>query len=416
MVKNCSEAEERLRVLFFSTFVSRESGASYALQETIKRVETRGVSPLVVVPNSEDSRYMFPSNMFDVIYLPIHRPRRTWNPLIQIRYWISFPSTLFTLRRLIHQRGIHIVHFNEITDYIAGMAAHLCRVQCVCHVRADRPPEPYRWLLLSVLKRTVSAIVVPSKSTGAWIVSDAHDLVDRTRLIHDFAFNIDDYDLSVSGSDFRREIGVPPDEILVVLVSKLINSKGHLCFVQAAGNVIRRSTQVTFVIVGGAVPGHESEADGIRSLADLQCPPPGLRFVGPRSDLPSIYAACDIAVHCPVYPDTFPTVVLLAMLMGKPVIGSNIGGIPEQIQDGETGVLVPPGNSRALADAILELSQDSTKRKRLGLAAMRKIRLEFAPEQQAGALAELYAQVTRKVVLGGDHGHHSAPVVQSKIT
>jgi len=110
--------------------------------------------------------------------------------------------------------------------------------------------------------------------------------------------------------------------------------------------------------------------------------------------LSAVYAACDIAVHCPVFPDTYPTVVLLAMAAGKAIVGSSIGGIPEQIEDGKTGILVPPDDPGALADAILQLARDPAKRSSLGLAAMRRIRGEFAPETQGRLLTELYAEVT----------------------
>ena len=110
-------------------------------------------------------------------------------------------------------------------------------------------------------------------------------------------------------------------------------------------------------------------------------------------DLPAVYAACDIAVHCPVFPDTYPTVVLLAMAAGKAVIGSATGGIPEQINDGETGLLVPANDPEALAQAILELARDPDRRKSLAAAARTKVREEFAPETQVRLLMEVYAEV-----------------------
>ena len=124
-------------------------------------------------------------------------------------------------------------------------------------------------------------------------------------------------------------------------------------------------------------------------------PAPSLRFIGPRSDLPAIYAACDIAVHCPIFPDTYPTVVLLPMLMGKAVIGSNIGGIPEQIEHNRTGILVPPDDPDVLASAIMGLLRDPAGRALMGSAAMSTIRSGLAPETQGRILAELYEEVIK---------------------
>jgi glycosyltransferase involved in cell wall biosynthesis len=382
-----------LKVLFFSTYASPESGASHALLQTIKRVQTVGIKPLVVIPDSADGRAMFPESEFEVIYLDLLRPRRTWNPLIQARYGLSFPATLSLLRRIIRQRNVDLVHFNEITDVIGGMAAKSCGVPSVCNVRSDCPPNPYRMFLLSALRGTTDAIVVPSKSTAAWITVVAADLSARIRLVYDYAFDVTDYLSPQSGPAFRLELGIPSDEVLVVLVSKLVTHKGHLCFIKAAEKVLKQSKGVHFVVVGGSVPGREAEASAIRKLGETLTPAPGLRFVGPRSDLPSVYAACDIAVHCPVFPDTYPTVVLLPMLVGKAVIGSNIGGVPEQIEHNRTGILVPPDDADALAQAIMSLVRDPAGRTRLGSAAMSTIRSGLEPETQGRILAELYEEV-----------------------
>jgi glycosyltransferase involved in cell wall biosynthesis len=247
--------------------------------------------------------------------------------------------------------------------------------------------------LLSALRATTDAIVVPSKSTTAWITAVAADLSARIRLVYDYAFDVTDYLSPHPDPAFRQELGIPRDEVLVVLVSKLVTPKGHLCFIRAAEKVLKQSKGVHFVIVGGTVPGREADASAIRTLGEMLTPAPGLRFMGPRSDLPSIYAACDIAVHCPVFPDTYPTVVLLPMLAGKAVIGSNIGGVPEQIEHNRTGILVPPDDAEALAQAIMSLVRDPAGRTCLGSAAMSTIKSGLEPETQGRILADLYEEV-----------------------
>ena len=388
------EETEPPRVLYFSTFVSRESGASYALRQTVRRVAHSGVVSVVVIPNSLDSREMFSSGEFDVVYLDMQRPRRTFSIATHGRYLLSFPKTVLTLRSLIRDRHIQIVHCNEITDFIAGFAAKLSRVTCVFHVRHDGIPNPYRRLLTFVLEKTADAIVVPSRSTSAWLSVDASSLAERISLIPDYAFDAEDYQPGVSGCAVRCELGVSPDEILVILVSKLVTPKGHLCFIRAAEMVQASSARIRFAIVGGPVPGHAAEALAIQDLARKIAP--GMLFLGPRSDLAAVYAACDVAVHCPIYPDTYPTVVLLPMLMGKPVIGTKIGGIPEQIEHGKSGILVPPNDPGALAKAVLDLAADPRARAVLGGAGMKKLRDRLATQNQGCILAELYRRVLKR--------------------
>jgi glycosyltransferase involved in cell wall biosynthesis len=384
------------RVLFFTTIMSWEGGACRAFRETVKRVAARGVEPLVVIPDCADSYEMFPKSDFDVVYMKMQRPRRTWNPRVQARYLALFPSALLSLRRLIREKGIHLVHFNEIMDFVAGIAARSCGVPCVCHVRAHRLSNPYRFALLSMLKSTVDAIVVPSRYTGEWIKAEDAKVGERVRLIPDYAWDVSESQPEANGDEFRRELGLAPGQILVTLVSKLTPSKGHEQFIRAAEKVFKVAGDVRFVVVGGPIEGRERDMEEIRALGEKLAPAPALRFVGPRFDLPSVYAASDIVVHCPIFPDTFPTVVLLPMFAGKPVIGSDIGGIPEQIQNGETGVLVPPGDPGALANAILQLAGDPAKRESLGSAARKAINETWVPETQGRLLAELYSEVIQR--------------------
>jgi glycosyltransferase involved in cell wall biosynthesis len=396
MAAPCLQFEVRPRVLFFSTYVSRESGASHALRMTVRRVAARGVKPVVVVPDAEDSYELFPTREFDAVYLRMQRPRRTWDPRIHARALLASPGTLRSLRRLIRERGIDLVHFNELTDCIAGLAGKSCGVPCVCHVRTARPPNPYRWLLLATVRRTADAIVVPSLSTAGWIGADARDLAGRIRLVYDFAFDMKEYEHPVSGLAFRHELGLPADAVLVTLVSKLVLQKGHQCFIRAAEKVRKSGKNIYFALVGGPVPGHEGEAAAIKALAEKLVPAPALRILGPRADLPAVYSASDLVVHCPTYADPYPTVVLLPMLAGRCVIGSSIGGIPEQIDPGKTGVLVPADDPGALGDAILSLARDAAKRDALGAAAQQKLRESFAPETQSRCLSALYGEVIER--------------------
>jgi glycosyltransferase involved in cell wall biosynthesis len=407
-----------MKVLFFTTYVSQESGASHALRETVRRVASCGVKPLVVVPDCAGSREMFSPSEFETVYLPIERPRRTWNPVLHVRFAFSLPSTVLALRRLIRRRRIQLVHFNEVTDFLAGAAAKACGIPSVCHVRADGIPSQYRRPLVWLLKQLTSAIVVPSLSTKEWLEADEPDLGKRIRLIYDYAFDIREYEGPVGGAACRNEWGFSPDEIVVLQVSKLVTPKGHECLIRAAAKVLASSKGIRFVIVGGDVPGHEKEAATIRALALETAPEPGLRIVAPRKDLPSVYAASDIAVHCPIFPDTYPTVVLLAMLAGKPIIGSAIGGIPEQIDEGKNGVLVPADDPGALAHAILELARDPERREQLGAAGRMKITNEFSPQAQGQLLTGLYAEVLNTPMLKkiDEHAAGSAETVSKQET
>ncbi len=105
---------------------------------------------------------------------------------------------------------------------------------------------------------------------------------------------------------------------------------------------------------------------GRRASADLQVTPATVQFVGEQPDAERWAAAADV-VALPTFADSFPLAVIEAMALGKPVIASNVGGIPEQL--GDTGVLIEPGDAEALATAIIDLYDDPVRRAELGRAA-----------------------------------------------
>jgi glycosyltransferase involved in cell wall biosynthesis len=107
-------------------------------------------------------------------------------------------------------------------------------------------------------------------------------------------------------------------------------------------------------------------------------------------------AAADIVVHPSVGPDSFPNAVREAMILGKPVIGSRVGGIPEMIRDGETGLLVPPGDGPALARALMTLLERVDLREHLGREAARFGRQAYDIHHTKNAFATVLAAIVRR--------------------
>jgi glycosyltransferase involved in cell wall biosynthesis len=123
-----------------------------------------------------------------------------------------------------------------------------------------------------------------------------------------------------------------------------------------------------------------------------------IRFV-PYQDDPAIvaryYQAADIYVH-PARADTFPTSVVEALACGIPVVATAVGGIPEQIDDGQTGLLVPPADAHLLAQRIVQLLDDDTLRQRLGGAAAASARERFDLVRQADTYLQWYYELVKR--------------------
>ncbi|MFZ5427679.1 MAG: glycosyltransferase [Thermodesulfobacteriota bacterium] len=140
--------------------------------------------------------------------------------------------------------------------------------------------------------------------------------------------------------------------------------------------------KLLLLALGGKAP-EEEEGGRVRVL--------------PYADSPSVvarlYRAADVYVHC-ARDDTFPTAVLEAMACGLPVAGTRAGGLPEQVAEGETGFLVPPGDHRALARVLLRIARDRELADRLGDAAARRVRENFTLERMLNSYRDWYAEIS----------------------
>ena len=130
-----------------------------------------------------------------------------------------------------------------------------------------------------------------------------------------------------------------------------------------------------------------------RQVADLQLDG-HVVFTGARSDIADLMAMSNLFV-LPTLDDVLPTVVAEAMAAGLPVVASDVGGLPEMVVDGVTGLLVPPADEEALADACLELLTDRRKAHEMGLAGRDAAKERFDVQHQSELLADLYVSMLR---------------------
>lgn len=194
----------------------------------------------------------------------------------------------------------------------------------------------------------------------------------------------DSIDMTQPFADVRERYGVAKNETLFCIVGRLSPEKGHRYFVEAFKIVSARYPDIKAVIVGD---GQEREALAgtvLRNgLADR------ITLAGYQEDVSSFYQACDMVV-LPSLREGMPMAALEAMMFAKPVIASDVGGIPEVVLDGVTGALVEPQNPAALAEALCGLLRDREKMRELGLAGKLRVEAEFNPRVRAQSIVKIY--------------------------
>ena len=183
----------------------------------------------------------------------------------------------------------------------------------------------------------------------------------------------------------RETFGIPQDACVAGAVSRLYVEKGHTFLLDALRHLSDDLPGLHLLIVGEGP---------LRASLELQTETLGLRdrvhFTGFYDDLPGALRAMDIFAQPSILDEGFPTSVLEAQLSGLPVIATDVGGTGETMDLDATGLLVPPRNVDALADAIRALAQDPGRRKAMGAAGPEWILSSFTLDNMIGHVADVY--------------------------
>ena len=188
----------------------------------------------------------------------------------------------------------------------------------------------------------------------------------------------------------RRSLGLAADVPLIGVLSRLNKMKGIEYFLEAAAAMGRRARPPRFLIIGDG--GHRKELEQYAARLGL-----GERvfFTGFRTDVSDVLSALDISV-LPSLSEGLSNSLLESMAAGLPVIATNVGGNPEAVEDGVTGIIVPPGDAGALARGMALLLDNAELAAGLGEAARRRVAQRFSIEQMVRETEALYLRLLER--------------------
>lgn len=195
----------------------------------------------------------------------------------------------------------------------------------------------------------------------------------------------------------RSELGVDEATVLVGAVGRLVWEKGYGELFAAAKALRRRCPEVRIMVAG---PSEPEKADGIAPAALADAESSGVCFVGHRKDVEDLYAAFDLYVLAS-HREGFPRSAMEAAAMGLPIVATDIRGCRQVVEHGLNGLLVPPGDTRALADAVARLASDASLRSTMGLHAIAKAKREFDQRQVISLTLAIYEELLGRKSGGG---------------
>ncbi len=299
-------------------------------------------------------------------------------------------GAILRLVRLLRQQKIEILHINSPHAGILGrVAAHLAGVKAVVYTEHMPLERQNRLAQLGNL------LTYPLNDTTV-AVSDAvlHSVLDRQIIkrgtyvtIHN---GVDLNAIATAGmcqTPLRESLGIAAHHQVVGNVANLYPGKGHQYLLEAARLVLNQCPDVTFVIVGKEK--RKEDLERLQELARRLRIQDRVIFTGFRRDVFQLMATFDVFV-LPSLWEGFGIVLLEAMALGKPVVGTDVGGIPEVIDNGLNGFLVEPRNPQQLAEKILELLRNETLRNQMGQNGMQKVRDRFSIQRTVREIEKVY--------------------------
>jgi len=296
------------------------------------------------------------------------------------------PSIAWQLSRIIKDREIDVIHCHHYSPYVYGVLASILSplVQLVFteHGKlSDHRPSPKRRLVNPLLSRLPGHLCAVSADLKQHMVAEGFP-ADRIH-VHYNGIHPGERPNAFQRHSARRALGIADSAFLVGTVGRLDSVKNLPLFLDAHARATANRDDIRAVIVG---EGPERAALEQRA-AEL-----GIRdsviFAGYRQDVRFLMSAFDVYVNSSEYEGVSLT-ILEAMTSAVPVIATPVGGNPEVVVHGETGLLVP-GNAAALSQAILELSRDPVRRRSLGDAARWRVIRHFSIARMVDEYARLY--------------------------
>lgn len=204
--------------------------------------------------------------------------------------------------------------------------------------------------------------IAPSRAIATAIEEHYRFPAERIRVIPHGLEKPDTPLPSTAREDVRRELEIGEGELFLAFIGRLDENKGIYLLIEAFSRVAERSKQVVLVVAGtGPLAGELREQIDQKGLTSR------VRLLGYREDVARLLTGADIFI-LPSRNESFGIVLLEAMIAGLPMIATRVGGIPDVVEDGVTGILTEPGDSEALASAVVDLADNERKRQSLGRA------------------------------------------------
>lgn len=294
------------------------------------------------------------------------------------------------LARLFKKHKVDLVHCGDLlAAYYAGLAARFAGLPVLCHVRCSYP---------EISRRDQSFLHLINKfvfvSHDAWRTFAYRVKGSRGRVIYEGIDIPALVEQAGSVSSVRSEFNIPNDVDVIGMAARVAPAKDYETLAKAAARVVAQRKNVKFLIVGNysQVKENREHYEQVKEYLNTNGVADYFIFTDHRDDVQRLIAAMDIFLLS-TRTEGLPLVILEAMAHAKPVVATNVGGVPEVVKAGITGLLHEPKDDRQQAADLLRLLDDRALRAQMGEAGRQRVTTDFTKERFAAELSELYYEM-----------------------
>ena len=379
-------------ILYVNPFYQDISGADESLTLILRGLDKNLFNPIVAVPQKGSYAKKFEECGAKVIALPFARIKRSLNPFYIIGYAFSQFLEIPRFKKIIREYKIDIVHTNMEVVLSSGIAAKLCKVKSVYHYRHnayDKPKIVYD-VFIGLISKIADTIFVISKAVGEAFYR--RGIKDKVKVLYN-AIETAKFQNERRENFFINNFQISRNDKVVVTVGRINKRKNLEDFVKMASLVVKKRGDTKFFIVGEAHFKEEQryKKNLLAMIKDLNLED-SVILAGKHGAIPYVMNSADIITLSSCH-EGFGRVLVEAMAVGKPLVGSDSGAIPEIMDYCECGVIYPIGDAEAFAKAVIKLLDDPDECKRLGEAGKKRVKENFTLEAQRAKIEEEYKKL-----------------------
>lgn len=292
-----------------------------------------------------------------------------------------------SLRKIINEENIRMIHAHKLGSNLWGvMLGRLYNVPVIAHCHA----QTYSWsssLADKIIERLSYIIVSISEYERQRLIKEEGISPSKIVTIYN---GIDSNNYKTKPNlDIKRQLGIKVDSPVVGIVAVFRPQKNHELFLLAAQEILKRNKNICFLLVGDGPTRKRIEDLALKLGIAKSC-----IFTGSRRDIPDILSIIDIGVLSSHW-EGLPLAVLEYMASSKPIVATGVGGIPEVIQDGVNGFLIPAGDFKMLAQRVSLLLDNKDLALEMGRKGLLILRRGFTMDSMMRKIEDLYARILR---------------------